>query len=107
MESFTGTFEGIHAHFGTSSDLATRHIYFFNATYVTPRRDGCGRLEPINPPTLASIDWPLPDSSTVVAFKRRIEMGVWASMKCTYGSHKATVGFFLPLHVFVFIFHSA
>ena len=31
---------------------------------------------------------------------------VQAAMKCTYGSHRATVAWFLPVHVFVFIFRS-
>lgn len=113
MESFTGAFEDIHVDFGellysgcTGSELVTRQIFLFNATYVLPRRDGCGKLVPIKAPTLDSIDWPLPDSYTLVAFKQRIEVDVQALMKCTYGSQKATMRWFVPLHVFVYIFHS-
>ena len=113
MESFTGTFEGIHADFGellyagySGSKLATRKIFFFNANYVLPRRDGYGKLVPIEAPTLASIEWPLPDNCTSVTFKRRIEVDVQATMKCTYGSHKATISWFVPLHIFVYIYHS-
>ena len=91
----------------TGSELATRGIFFYNATYVLPRRGGCGKLMPIQAPTLSSIEWPLPDGFTLVAFKRKIEVDVQAAMKCTYGSHKATIGWFVPLHVFVYIFCSA
>lgn len=91
----------------TGSELATRGIFFYNATYVLPRRGGCGKLMPTQAPTLSSIEWPLPDGFTLVAFKRKIEVDVQAAMKCTYGSHKATIGWFVPLHVFVYIFRSA
>ena len=114
LESFTGTFEGIHADFGellysgySGSELATRQIFFFNANYVLPKRDGYGKLVPIPAPALASIEWPLPDNCTLVAFKRRIEVDVQAAMKCTYGSHKATISWFVPLHLFVYIYQSA
>ena len=62
---------------------------------------------PIEAPTLASIEWPLVDNYTLVAFKRRIEVDVHAAMKCTYGSHKDTISWFVPLHLFVYIYHSA
>ena len=111
VESFTGTFEAIHVDFGEliyfgclSSELVSRGIFFFSHTYVTPRRDGYGNLTPIQSPSLDSLEWPMPDNALIVATKRRMEVDVHAAMKCTYGSHKATVTWFVPLHVFVHVF---
>ena len=46
----------------------------------------------------------MPDNALIAATKRRMEVDVHAAMKCTYGSHKATVTWFVPLHVFVHVF---
>lgn len=79
--------------------LATREFFFSKSTYVFPKRDGYGKLVVIEAPTLANIEWLVPNNCTLVAFKRRIEVDMQAIMKCTYGSHKATSAWFVPLHV--------
>lgn len=111
VESFTGTFQAIHVELGEllyagslSSELVSRDIFFYSHTYVTPRQDGYGSLSPIQLPSFDSLEWPRPDNALIAATKRRMEVDVHAAMKCTYGSHKATVTWFMPLHVFVHIF---
>ena len=46
----------------------------------------------------------MPNNALIAPTKRRMEVDVHAAMKCTYGSHKATVTWFVPLHVFVHVF---
>ena len=111
VESFIGTFEAIHVDFGElifsgclSSELVSRGIFFFSHTYVTPRQDGYGNLTPIQSQSLDILEWPMPNNALIAATKRRMEVDVHAAMKCTYGSHKATVTWFVPLHVFVHVF---
>ena len=45
----------------------------------------------------------MPNNALIAATKRRMEVDVHAAMKCTYGSHKAMVTCFMPLHVFVHV----
>ena len=110
---FTETFNALHVELGKliysghpPSELLAQHVFFYENTYIVPKRISCGHLVPIEKSTLTSMDWPTPNNITLFAIKRRIIADVQAAMKCTYGSHRATVAWFLPVHVFEFIFKS-
>ena len=109
----TGAFNALHAELGkliysgcSASELLAQGVFFYENTYVVPKRNNCGHLVPMESPTLTSMDWTTPDETTLFCIKRRIMADVQAAMKCTYGSHRATVAWFVPVHVFVFIFRS-
>lgn len=89
--------------------LLEREIFFYNATYVVPTttRKGNGQLEPIPTPTFSSLEWPIPDRASVAFFIQRLELDIQNAMKCTYGSHRATIASFMPLHLFVYLFRGA
>ena len=109
---FIGTFNALHE-VGKliysrclASEPQAQHVFFYENTYIVPKRNTCGDLVPIGKPTLTSMDWPTPNNTTLFSIKRRIMADVQAAMKCTYGSHRATVAWFLHVHIFVFIFRS-
>lgn len=113
LEALSGTFEAHHFEIGSllysgcaASELVERSIFFFDAEYVVPTsRNGCGTLRAISSPTLmVDDDWPTPDNTSIALTGRRIESDVFNAMKCTYGSHRATLTSFMPLHLFVFLF---
>ena len=62
MQCLSGKFTAFHEDIGNTIffqqrafELAQNKIFFFSHTYVIPRHDGgYGKLEPIEPPSLAS-----------------------------------------------------
>ena len=112
LDVLTGSFEAQHVDFGKllyagclASDLVNRNIFFYEAMYVVPMSSSTfGRLQSIPSPTLADPDWPVPDNALMTFTSRKIETNIYSAMKCTYGSHRATITFFMPLHLFVFLF---
>lgn len=111
IETFSGTFEAIHKDYGTllyagcsANELVAKEVFFYDATYEVPRGTGYGNLIPMSAPTVDSLEWPIPDTLSVASFRRRIECDVKSAMKCTYGSHRATLTWFVPIHMFVFLF---
>lgn len=114
LECLTGVFEAMHSDIGklvhsgfTGSQLVGQGIYFYNATYIVPKKNGWGNLHPIPFPSFDSPEWPVPDNATMDCFRRRFHLDVHSSMKCTYGSHRANLSWFVPIHVFVRIFSTA
>ena len=63
-------------------------------------------MEPSPAPTLSSPEWPIPDRQTILFTYRKLENDIHNAMKCTYGSHRATLTLFIPLHLFVYLFHT-
>lgn len=114
LEALTGTFQAVHTEFGkllyagvSSSELLERGIFFYGATYIVPTSSRAyGKLELTPTPTFGSPEWPIPDNASVAFTSRRIEIDIQHAMKCTYGSHRATVTTFMPLHMFVFLFRA-
>lgn len=114
METLSGTFEAMHAEFGrlvyagvSASELLDQHVFFYGGTYIVPTsKSGWGKIEPIPTPTFASPEWQIPDKTSVAFMCRRMAFDIQAAMKCTYGSHKATIGTFCPLNVFVHLFRA-
>lgn len=90
----------------TGSALVSKGVFFYENTYVVPSGRGWGKLEPLDVPSISSPHWPIPDNITLESFRRRLYMDVHTSLKCTYGSHRASLGWFMPLHVFAHIFSS-
>ena len=75
---------------------------FFDAKYIVPMsRDSFGTLWDLPTPSLTDLDC---DSTLVALTKCQIEIDVCNAMKWTYGSHRATLTSFMPLHLFAFLF---
>lgn len=115
MEAISGTFEAYHVELGSlifagcpAAQLLARNIFFYEDTYVVPTTaNGTGKLVPKPTPTLTSNEWPIPDNASVAMACLQIESKVQNAMKCTYGSHKATITCFIPLHLFVYLFRTS
>ena len=114
IETFSGTFEAIHIDYGrllyagcSANELAANEVFFYDATYEVPRGTGYGNLIPMSAPTVDSLEWPIRDALLVASFRRKIECDVKSAMKCTYGSHRATLTWFVPIHMFVSLFKIA
>ena len=113
IEALTGTFQALHADFGkliyhgvSASELLEQDIFFYDREYIVPTsRNGWGKLEPLPTPTISSPDWQIPDKVSVGLTCRRIAFDILNAMKCTYGSHRASIGMHLPLNMFVHLFH--
>lgn len=71
---------------------------------MTTSRIGYGSLQVIPPPTLMDLGWPTPKNVPIALTSRGIENDILNAMKCTFESHCATLIFFMPLHLFVFLF---
>ena len=112
MAAITGTFEAYHVELGSlifggclPAQLLAQNIFFYEDTYVVPTTaNGTGKLLPEPSPTLLTVEWPTPDNASVALASLQIERQVQNAMKCTYGSHKATITCFIPLHLFVYLF---
>ena len=115
VEALTGTFQAYHVEIGRliysgcpAVDLLARNIFFYEHTYVVPTTaNGWGQLVPTQAPSLTCPDWPLPDTTSVALAINRIETDVKCAMKCTYGSHRATITSYMPIHLFVFFFRAS
>lgn len=114
VEALTGTFEALHVEYGKllyagvpPSELLEQDIYFYSGTYVVPAsRSGWGKIEPTPPPAFTSPEWKIPDKLSMALTSRRVASDIQTAMKCTYGSHRATIGMFLPLNMFVHLFRT-
>ena len=114
LEALTGTFQAMHIEFGklvyagvSASELLDRQIFFYGETYIVPTsRSGWGKVEPIPTPSFVSPEWQIPDKVSVEFTSRRVAFDIQNAMKCTYGSHRATLAMFLPLNMFVHLFHA-
>lgn len=114
MEALTGTFQAHHVELGhmiysgwPATDLLARDILFYGHTYMVPTTaNGWGKLVPAPAPSLTSPDWPIPDTTSVALASGRIESDLKNAMKCTYGSHRATIVCFMPIHLFVHLFRA-
>lgn len=112
VETLTGTFQAYHVDIRhmiysrcSATKLLPRDILFYGHTYMVPKTaNGWGKLEKAPAPSLTSPGWPIPDTTSMVLASGRIESDVKNAMKCTYGSHRATITCFMPIHIFACLF---
>ena len=55
-------------------------------------------------PFFDSPEWPTQDVATLSSFCYRIKFDANSAMKCTYGLHRASISWFVPIHIFAWIF---
>lgn len=112
--SLTGTFEAMHASIGevvlssrTPLDLSQCRIFFFSHSYVIPSRDGgFGKLEFIPCPPLSSLEWPIPDTWSVISLKTKMASDIHTSLKYSKASRTGGLSWFFPIHIFAHMFHA-
>lgn len=91
-----------------AAELLARNILFYEHTYIVlTTTNGWGKLVPTSAPPLTSPQWPIPDTSSVALTSSRIRKNVQNAMKCTYGSHRATITCYMPIHIFVHFLHAS
>lgn len=109
----SGTFKSVHASMGEvmfagmpTSQLLGNRVFFFSHTYIVPKKAGdYGKLEPLPPPPLHSLEWPKPDAWSVLALKHKISADICSSMKFGTACKSVGLSWCCPIHVFVHIFH--
>lgn len=80
-------------------------IYF--AKYIVPSRAGLyGQLEDIPIPLINSLDWEIPDNTTILCFKTKLSQDIQKAMTPGRISRRIRISWFVPLHVFVACFRS-
>ncbi|MCO5610053.1 hypothetical protein L7F22_064288 [Adiantum nelumboides] len=80
IQSLSGTFMAVHAHIGEvmfanvpMKDLVERRIFFYSYNYIVPKTtEAYGKLEPIDPPSLQSPAWPIPDDWSLLSLKQKV-----------------------------------
>ncbi|MCO5615157.1 hypothetical protein L7F22_069446 [Adiantum nelumboides] len=80
IQSLSGTFMAVHAHNSEvmfanvpMKDLVERRIFFYSYNCIVPKTtEAYGKLEPIDPPSLQSPAWPIPDDWSLLSLKRKV-----------------------------------
>lgn len=55
------------------STLATEGIFFYESLYVLPiGKAKYGKLQPISPPSLSSVDWPCPSLDVATSYRLKL-----------------------------------
>ena len=80
MESLSGTFQAIHKGLSDimypnepQSFFSRNGLFVYFVEYKVPPREGAyGELEYLAVPCLSSIDWRVPDQTTIASFKAKL-----------------------------------
>ena len=89
------------------SALAVEGIFFYEALYVLPvGKSKYGKLQPIPPPPLNSMQWPYPNLEVVASYKLKFVNDIQAAMKPSTGSRGVHLSWLLPLSCFAYFFGS-
>lgn len=114
VESLSGTFQAIHQEFSEvlypkqpPSFFNKSGLFIYFAKYIVPSRAGLyGQLEDIPIPLINSLDWEIPDNTTILCFKTKLSQDIQKAMTPGRISRRIRISWFVPLHVFVACFRS-
>lgn len=92
----------------THKDLLEDSVFFYNHQYIPTRSSSSyGKIKPIPLPKFDSPEWPLPDMSTTESFRAKFRLDFQNAMRPGTSSKLTHLSWFLPIGVFVDIFHVA
>jgi hypothetical protein len=114
VECLSGMFLAYHTEIGTilyggklQSTLANEGIFFYESSYVLPvGKNKYGKLQPIPPPSLNSVEWPHPSLDVAASYKLKFVTDIQGAMKPSTGAKGVHLSWLFPHSCFAYIFGS-